>query len=79
MNHITNSPFTFLIVVNQFWAKGKNLIELKKECRANGVKPKNGWAYRGFLVHEDTFITDMGDIEFPNAEAASVAIDLGDV
>jgi hypothetical protein len=68
------------VVTNRYWCSGTDLPSLKREASRKGSFEKGVTrVYRAFLVHQDTVVTDMGDLEFPNELAAETAIDLGAV
>jgi len=77
---LEDSVLKFLIITNQYWCSGTDLKVVKRDASRNGnFVPKEKRRYRAFLVHHDTKISEMGDIEFPNELAAETAIDLGEV
>ena len=71
---------TFLVIVPNYWCKNTSLPEAKKVCRREGNwAPKQKRIFRTFLVHEDSYINELGNIVYPNQTAADSAIDLGEL
>ena len=77
---LEDSGLKFLIITNLYWCSGTNLKAVKRDASRNGsFAPKEKRKYRAFLVHHDTTISDIGELEFPNELATETAIDLGEV
>lgn len=66
------------MVAPNFWCKGNDLIDLKKQCRSQGSwKKGEKRVFHVMLVHKDSYIDGMGNIVMPNELATETAIDLG--
>jgi len=80
MLSLEEAGLKFLIVTKQYWCSGTDLVALKKEASRNGTFTKGEKrVYHGFLVHHETIVTPMGDLEFPSELAHETALNLGEI
>lgn len=80
MKKLDELGLKFIVITNQYWCSGTDLLALKREASRNGRFDKGEKRrYSAFLVHHETTINEMGDIEFPNDLAAETALNLGNV
>ena len=80
MNTPEDVGLVFLVIVRNYWHKSPVLADAKATCRREGKWERGEKRkFRTFLVHEDTTITEMGDITYPNQAAADTALDLGEL